>query len=467
MPANAAPSPFSRFAPAGVLALTVLVFAAVVAAVTLQLRTGLQEQILRREADTLAAVASYQLDASAGEYGDVALAEVPGALLVAVLKTAKFRGVVAVRVFDAAGALNASDGVVGSMAPPAGSDWERVVAGEAFARRHASAPSEDIFLLPAAAEASGLVEAWVPLQRSGAKSVIGAAQFWLHGGAVGLEIDGHDRRLWLQALIAWGAGSLVIGLALAWAFRRLAAANRELESQSEDLQRANRELVLAAKTSALGAVTAHLMHELKNPIAGLEVFMAGQAEANGGKQSDAGAELVAASELTRRLRSMVNDVVSVLRDEQTGATFELTCADVVEIVRGKVQAEADQRGVKLEAVGAEKDVLAGRRANLVTLVLRNLVQNALEATPTGGRLRLRGGAGEGGRIEFEVEDSGTGLPEIVKANLFQPCPSSKRGGSGLGLALSQRLAQQAGGKLELVRSDPRGTCFRLVLEADA
>jgi signal transduction histidine kinase len=41
------------------------------------------------------------------------------------------------------------------------------------------------------------------------------------------------------------------------------------------------------------------------------------------------------------------------------------------------------------------------------------------------------------------------------------------GGSGLGLALSQQLAQQAGGRLELVRSDPRGTCFRLVLSMTA
>jgi signal transduction histidine kinase len=177
--------------------------------------------------------------------------------------------------------------------------------------------------------------------------------------------------------------------------------------------------------------------------------------------------LAAASELTRRLRGMVNDVVSVLRDEQTGATFELTCADVVEIVRDKVQAEADQRGVKLEVAGAEAVAFSGRRGNLATLVLRNLVQNALEATPASGRLSLKGGAAGAGRIEFLVEDTGPGLPAIVKAQLFQPCPSSKRGGSGLGLALSQRLAQQAGGQLELVRSDERGTCFRLVLEAEA
>jgi len=54
----------------------------------------------------------------------------------------------------------------------------------------------------------------------------------------------------------------------------------------------------------------------------------------------------------------------------------------------------------------------------------------------------------------------------VRARLFQPCASSKPGGSGLGLALSHQLAQQAGGRLELARSDSRGTSFRLVLPAE-
>ncbi len=467
MSVTAAPSPSGRLTLFGVLALTVAVFAAVVAAVTLQLRAGIREQILRREAGMLAAVASLQLDNSAAEYGEVALAEVPGALLVAVLKTSKFHGVVGVRVFEPAGALNASDGIVGELAPPAPRDWARVTAGEAFARWHVNLPGTDVFLLPDGATAHGLVEAWVPLRRSGSNALLGAAQFWLQGAATQAEIQAHDRRLWAQAAMAWGAGSLVIVLTLGWALRRLAAANRELRSRSDDLERANGELVLAAKTSALGAITAHLMHELKNPIAGLELLMAGQAEPGAAGRTEAGAELAAASGLTRRLRTMVNDVVSVLRDEQTGATFQLTGADVLEIVQTKVQAEAEHRGIRIEAAGTDSVSLSGRRANLAILVLRNLMQNAIEATASGGGVRLAAGPGPDGRVEFVVTDGGTGLPAAVRARLFQPCSSTKAGGSGLGLALSYQLAQQAGGRLELVQSDERGTSFRLVLEAEA
>ena len=279
--------------------------------------------------------------------------------------------------------------------------------------------------------------------------------------SIAAEFAALDARLLLQAALAWLAGAAVIVVGLGWAFRRLAAANRILERRTEDLQRANRELMLAAKTSALGAVTAHLIHEIKNPLAGLEVFMAGQAEL--GVRDDDGRELVAATELTRRLRTMINDVVGVLRDEQHGAHFELTCAEVGELALERVRASANQAGVRLTAdLSAEKS-LPGRRANLAGLVLRNLLQNAVEASPPGGVVRVAGGATAEGGAEFWVEDRGAGLAEAVRVRLFQPCASTKPGGSGLGLALSQQIAQQAGGRIELVRSNAEGTCFRLVL----
>lgn len=455
-----------RFTYVGVIALTVLVFGAVVAVVSWQLRGGLWSQTLRREADLLTAVASMQLSISAEQMGGDAVAEVPGALLVAVMRAStKLNGVIGVRIFDTEGRYTASDGVMGDASAARAEDWERLQAGEAIARLHPRWLGDVEFVLPPADDAQ-VVEAWVPLRLSGSMRVFGAAQFWLDGNAVRAELAAHDRRLWTQAAIAWAAGSLVIGLALGWAFRRLAAANDELRARSEDLLRANRELVLAAKTSALGAVTAHLMHELKTPIAGLEGIVAAQGDPSG--RGGNGGELAAASELTRRLRTMVNDVVGVLRDEQSGAVFELSCADIAELVGAKVQKDAAARSVAFEATGDETVNVSGRRANLVILVLRNLVQNALEATPAGGHVRLTGRRKpDGGEVVFLVEDNGGGLAPAVRERLFQPCASTKVGGSGLGLALSYQLAQQAGGRLELVRSDTQGTCFRLVLGPEA
>ena len=459
------PSPSGRFAHGGLLAVIVGIFALVVAAVTLQLRAGLRDQILRREADTLAAIASMQLDNGAADIGDPVLAEVPGALLSAVLKTSKMRGVSGVRIFDADRRLNSAWPFRWTDDAPAARDWTELAAGASVVRLQRELSADEIIGLPVPAEHQPALEAWVPLRRTGATTLIGAAQFLINGGAVADDLAAHDRRLWTQAAIAWGVGSVVIVLAFGWALRRLDRANRELSARSEDLSRANRELVLAAKTSALGAVTAHLFHELKNPLAGLELIVAGNGES--GSRPEAGGELAAASELTRRLRSMVNDVVGVLRDEQSGAKFELTCAEIVEIALSKVQREAGERGVKIEVKAGSDVAVSSRRANLATLVLRNLLQNAVEATPAAGVVRLTGRATGRRGLEFNVEDGGAGLPEAVRERLFQPCASTKPGGSGLGLALSYQLAQQAGGRLELQRSDLQGTSFRLVLNDEA
>ena len=464
MTVPASPSPPGRATQLTVVGLTVAVFAAVVAFVTLQLRDGLREQILSGKAETLAAVASMQLANGAEALAEVGLTDAPGELLAAVLKASKYRGVLAIRVFDAGRRFSGALPLELSDEPPSSEEWTT----RPFARMR---PREKLQALagapgPASALASDepLIEAWVPLRRSEGASLAGVAQFWIAGDELAAEFTSLDRRLALQAGIAWLAGAVVIVLVLGWAFRRLAAANHILEARTEDLQRANRELVLTAKTSALGTVTAHLIHEIKNPLAGLEVFMASQAEPGGREES--GRELVAATELTRRLRTMINDVVGVLRDEQHGAHFELTCTELAQVTFERVRPAANLAGVRLVADIVAEASLPGRRANLTGLVLRNLLQNAVEASPPAGIVRLTGRTTPDGRWEFSVEDRGPGLAESVRARLFQPCASTKPGGSGLGLALSQQLAQQAGGRIELVKSDAEGTCFRLVLEPD-
>lgn len=465
--ASASPGRSTRFV---VLALTMGVLAGAVAFITWQLRSYLRDQVLRREAESLAAVASLELANGADELAPLGVADAPGEVFAAVLKASQLRDVLGIRVFDPD--RHFSDSVPAGMPsdqPPSDADWAQLVAGETVARLH---PRENLAALdglidePKAGEpAIPVLEAWVPLRKKSSAALAGAAQFWIDGRRIAAEFAALDRNLALQAILAWAAGAAVIGFALGWAFRRLAAANDALRLRSDDLQRANRELVLAAKTSALGAVTAHLIHEIKNPIAGLEIFVANQAET--GPRPEGGGELAAATELTRRLRAMVNDVVDVLRDEQHGADFELSAGEIAEIALGKTRDAAAARNLSLTTDVTSRVPLPARRANLASLVLRNLLQNAVEATPPGGTVRLAARDLKDGTVEFSVSDQGAGLPEAVRERLFQPCTSSKPGGSGLGLALSHQLAVQAGGRLELVGSGAQGTSFRLVLAPEA
>jgi signal transduction histidine kinase len=103
-------------------------------------------------------------------------------------------------------------------------------------------------------------------------------------------------------------------------------------------------------------------------------------------------------------------------------------------------------------------------ANLTGLVLANLVANAIEASPRGASINIEARKAETG-VQFFVRDNGPGLPPNIQSDLFRPVRSAKRGGGGVGLAISLRLARHAGGNLELVRSDAAGTVFRLSVPA--
>ena len=123
---------------------------------------------------------------------------------------------------------------------------------------------------------------------------------------------------------------------------------------------------------------------------------------------------------------------------------------------------AAERGVELKRADAPGLEIGNRAAHLAGLVLVNLVTNAIEASPRGGAVQLEAVA-DGPRVAFLVRDPGSGLPPAVRAGLFRPVRSTKRGGGGVGLAISQRLARHAGGTLELVSSGSDGTTFRLLV----
>ncbi|MFM9081504.1 MAG: ATP-binding protein, partial [Opitutaceae bacterium] len=104
----------------------------------------------------------------------------------------------------------------------------------------------------------------------------------------------------------------------------------------------------------------------------------------------------------------------------------------------------------------------GRAANLTGLVLANQVHNAIEASPAGARVEVAALAGKD-TVIFRVEDRGGGLRPEVRAALFEPVASSKPRGTGVGLAISRRLARHAGGDVSLERTGPGGTVFRVTV----
>jgi signal transduction histidine kinase len=304
-----------------------------------------------------------------------------------------------------------------------------------------------------------LLEVFVPLHtRDG--PLAGIAQFLVEGHSIGAEYERLDRFLVPKAILAFAAGGLILAGSLAWAFRRLRRAQQLLTERTENLLRANQELALAAKTSALGAVAAHLIHGLKNPLAGLQNFVAARGPATETATADDWQQAVAS---TQRMQAMIHQIVGVLREEQAGVGYEVTLAELEQTVRNRAQPLARDRDVNLTTLIQTEAALPNRTANLVVLILVNLVENALQASPAGRTVTLTLRR-EGSRIVFEVGDQGAGFP--ADTPLFMPCRSSKEAGTGIGLALCKQLANHLGAELELATSTSAGCVFVLRLPAE-
>src|SRR5439155_7833856 len=277
-------------------------------------------------------------------------------------------------------------------------------------------------------------------------------QFNIEGSGIAVEFQQLDRHLALQGLIAFFVGGGILMITITWAFRRLRQAHQLLAERTGSLLRANQELALAAKTSAVGAITSHLIHGLKNPLSGLQNFMSSLLPSEGDSPEADWEQAVAA---THRMQGLINQVVAVLREEEGNVQYEVTLVELAEMVSAKVGPLSAQTGVRLITLCQGEAVLPNRVANLVALILLNLAQNALQATPAGRAVTLAL-TESGDQISCEVRDEGPGLSPALSAHLFAPCKSTKDGGSGIGLAISKQLAGHLGAALELARSTPSG-----------
>lgn len=126
----------------------------------------------------------------------------------------------------------------------------------------------------------------------------------------------------------------------------------------------------------------------------------------------------------------------------------------------------EARQIQLETTGGFEQELDSHRGGLLCLIISNLVQNAIEATPAGRRVEVRFQADTATATAI-VADEGPGIPESVQAHLFTPGRSGRAGGSGLGLAISQLLARQIGATLALRSTGSHGTTFELTLSLAA
>jgi signal transduction histidine kinase len=430
-----------------------------------------REQISQRDADLLyAATLMEQMDARSGNGAAVEGVEQIG--FDAAILASRMKGVMGIRFFDPAGRF--TDAFPATIQPQdlTAHTLAAVRTLEAHSDYRPSTPMSDVFIyLPSFAtgqvERIPTLEVTVPLHAEDSEAVFGYAQFILEGHSIAAEYRSLDRHLAALAGQTLLIAGVLLGGMLWLVFCRVERLNEQLAAQNRDLSRANEELAMAARSSALGAVSAHLMHGLKNPLASLSRYVRdrGSDGSENGQSVEAAEDWNNAVAAARRMQALVDHTMEVLADARGDAVYEIGIEELAESVLRKVSALATQRGVTLGSRVAASGELSSRTANLIDLILVNLLENAIQATPADKAVTLEVER-EAGRLVVRVRDEGPGFPAQLRSRLFLPCKSTREGGSGIGLSICKQLADHLGATLDLSEAPGGGCVFTFGLPVE-
>jgi len=262
-----------------------------------------------------------------------------------------------------------------------------------------------------------------------------------------------------SALERVAAGDLSARIAPAGAreFRRLGDSFNTMTGHLEEAQIALRE---AAREAAWREVARRLAHEFKNILTPMALSLH-RLERRADAVPEAEREPVRES-----LKALERGVEQMSRLSEQFSQYarlpdpRFEVLDLVEVARGAA-AMVDPAPQRIELHDGGRIAVRGDTL-LLSRAIHNLVINACEASPPDSVVEVRTRA-EGPLAIVEVLDRGAGVPEALRDRLFEPYVSTKKRGSGLGLALVRDIALQHAGSISLEERSGGGTCARLAL----
>jgi signal transduction histidine kinase len=232
--------------------------------------------------------------------------------------------------------------------------------------------------------------------------------------------------------------------------RHIAEAEEAAHARNEALRR----LCSEQRLAAVGQLAGEVAHELNTPLSNILGYA--QSALPGAVEGEQREALATIEAQARRAGQIVRDMLTAARAPAPSlqvVDLEAICAAFVRLVTPLARKQG--AAISLESTGP---VRVRADASRVEQILFNLVFNAVQGGAHDIRLIPLGNGSRG----LIVADDGPGLPESVRARLFEPFVTTKPAGqgTGLGLAISQRLAREMGAELALIEFE-RGTRFRL------
>ncbi len=233
-----------------------------------------------------------------------------------------------------------------------------------------------------------------------------------------------------------------------------------------------RHLIRADRLSSLGVLAGGIAHEIRNPLAGVNLFIDVLGDEGKFSRSSKEQEILAEIKTNiKRIDGIIKRVLAFSRQSDATTTDRLTVKPLIEDSLKLWQSKMAKDGIRHSLFVEENLAEVIGDPIEIQQVLNNLIQNAVEAMEKEGTLSI---SARNGTLSFDkkrpavimkVQDSGAGIPPDQQKNVFNPFFTTKHTGTGLGLAISHRIISRHGGLISFESTLEVGTTFTVELPA--
>ena len=250
--------------------------------------------------------------------------------------------------------------------------------------------------------------------------------------------------------------------ALSATMKELENKHRSLVESMEALRKAQDELLRSERLSAIGKMASSIVHDFKSPMTVVMSYVDFLKNRPGLSDERRASAYDAILRAVDQMSAMTRDLLLFSRGEAHLEPRKVFVSDVMNDLRkaGILDIQKDDIEVLVKQHGdatISVDIAHLRRA------LLNIITNAVESMPNGGRISVHASA-RNGVVEFKISDTGTGIPEEMRDRIFEPFVSQgKSGGTGLGLFIARLVVEQHGGEIEVESTVGSGTTFSVLI----
>jgi signal transduction histidine kinase len=220
------------------------------------------------------------------------------------------------------------------------------------------------------------------------------------------------------------------------------------------------------KIAALGKVAAHVAHEVKNPLAGLHLYAMHLKNKVAGKLTESEVTLI--DKIIDTINNLSNTAEQILdfarpiRLAPRSVDLNRVMTDTLHLLEPQIAANR----VSVELNLAQPGATGMLDAASLRAALLNLLLNAIQAMPGGGKLTVSTECLAGGTLSLKIADTGSGMTEEQVRNVFEPFYTTKSQGLGLGMPYAMKIIEQHHGEIKIASRQHQGTTIEVRLPSE-